>query len=889
MDQLSSGAAGAFFKAERQQSERLSKVSRHAVELVFESGMALIAAVRAGYPPIEALRSRLEKLFTLDGPWPRASLEWVVRAIDHWAVERSLVLVRTETLHWGSRQLIGAMRTYLLRAEQDLVRQIDAGPSVILATTEEPRRFARFMLRHCVGTRPVYLWTVASGLFKVSGSPDDLSFARPGDPDSCTLEGRWRRLSECCSEEGEEPHQLRFSLTALRDYDCIGVEVEEGRNIRAFLKQQELENGLRLDLVIDDDAADEDTTVSDLECHASYELVSRRRLEEYSARLVWPPRSQSLLGGVEKPTPFLGEIQYIMAIHQSAALFVMLDANIFLETSGPVESASIAATFLKDASARLRRARTGTQILVLSTPLTLTRSLTDELVCIELPLPSRNELVVELRRQLTKNGIDLRPAGATADDRYQVSEEMSMLSDAAAGMTLQDLGAAVRRACSDWPATVPAILDALQVAKRAAVKRSPALELVDQLPPRQISLGGVDRLLTWLGVRRRVFEHPEQAKNFGIERRPKGVLLLGIPGTGKSLAAKVIAREWNLPLVRLDMGAIQNMFVGASEQRIREALRIVEATSPCVLWIDEIDKGVAQGEGTASHSTDLNIRATLLTWLQESRAAVFCVATANRFASLPPELTRAGRFDARFFLGCPNESGRRQILDIHLAVRGLMIDEGATDRALKAMHGFTGAEIEQSVLDGLYAAFAEGRQLVADDIVRAAERVKPIVRAVGSGLDEVWALVDQGRVELASDQFLSRSDLAKLIDPMLFSPMYCRLQAISGWDRQATRAERMLMVDPMGPSAAAFLETGDPAWIYVQLNVRYAPQDAHFYKFLDRTATVGQNGILDVLVSELGIEVFYVESQALADRLVKEPGFGAYAELFQPVQPRADQ
>ena len=192
------------------------------------------------------------------------------------------------------------------------------------------------------------------------------------------------------------------------------------------------------------------------------------------------------------------------------------------------------------------------------------------------------------------------------------------------------------------------LVAAMHDAKKKSIARSPALEVID-LKGVEPKLGGLDRLVSWLETRRLVFDRPEAARAAGIDRRPKGVLLLGIPGTGKSLAAKVVAKNWKLPLLRLDLGAVQDKWVGSSEARIREALKTVAAMSPCVLWIDELDKGIAQGEGTASHSTDLNIRATLLTWMQEYTEPIFIVATANRISHLPPELMRAGRFDARFF------------------------------------------------------------------------------------------------------------------------------------------------------------------------------------------------------------------------------------------------
>lgn len=826
-------------------------------------------------PAFDAIRGELESVFQPSGSGAKAAVGWICEAIDYVATRADLTIARRDDLHWGAKRFPGAAKTYLLRTEQELTQQIDAGQSVILATSEEPRRYARYLLRRYSPSRPVYLWTVASGLYKVRMFGDDFTFSKPGDPAGYSVDAKYSRLSAMCREEDSTPRQLRDKLVQRRDFRGCEVEYDDGKSIKGFLRHEEEDETLTIEFVADDMREEGGSDFDDSDCERALHLISRRHHTEFV-------QLRALLDTNDKPFP--EQIRNIMTSKQRDALFVMLDAQMFLETQGPGDSAPIAATFLKDASARLRRAESNTQVVVLSTPITLTRSLTDELTCIELPLPSRSEIAVELRRQLKKHSMLDLPSEDDGALGARFNEDLSLLIDAAAGMTLRDLGASVRKARQGDNPSLAGVLQELQAGKRMAVKRSPALELVDLLPERQISLGGVERLQSWLSIRRRIFEHPEQAKRFGIERRPKGVLLLGIPGTGKSLAAKVVAREWKLPLVRLDMGAVQNMFVGASEQRIRDALRIVEAMSPCVLWIDEIDKGIAQGEGTTSHSTDLNIRATLLTWLQESRSPVFCVATANRFSNLPPELTRAGRFDARFFLGCPNEAGRRQILSIHLTARGLTLAEDATSRAVTAMHGFTGAEIEQSVLDALYSAFADSRQVTGDDIVRAAERTKPIVRGVGGGLDEVWKLIEEGRVEPASDEFLNRVDLMKLIDPTLFSPMYCRLVGIEGWDRQAKVATRMLMSDPTAPRAAAITPTGDPDWIYVQLNVKYSNEDEHTFKFLDRISTIGENGVLDTLVTELGIEVIFVETEIFLKNLSESKGFGPYAELLKTTE-----
>jgi SpoVK/Ycf46/Vps4 family AAA+-type ATPase len=278
----------------------------------------------------------------------------------------------------------------------------------------------------------------------------------------------------------------------------------------------------------------------------------------------------------------------------------------------------------------------------------------------------------------------------------------------------------------------------------------------------------------------------------------------------------------------------------------------------------------------------LNVRATLLTWLQETRVPAFVVATANRFNALPPELTRAGRFDARFFLGCPDADGRKQILNIHLNARGIGMDVDDLKPVIDLTQGFTGAELEQIVLDALYAAFNRDEKMTLNDLVAAASQSTPLIRAVGKGLDEVWNLIEQGRVLPASDSLLSRTQLAKLIDPDLFSPMYCRQENISGWDRQASKGARMLMRDPLQGSSAAILETGDDEWAFVQTNVRFEPADQHHWKFLDKISTIAANGVLDTLVTQYGVEAILFENRERMRQFAEDSVLGAYAELYRP-------
>lgn len=306
-------------------------------------------------------------------------------------------------------------------------------------------------------------------------------------------------------------------------------------------------------------------------------------------------------------------------------------------------------------------------------------------------------------------------------------------------------------------------IDRLMTLKQAAVAASfggSVLEFV-RAPAELDEIGGLVHLKQWLKRRRHGFA--ESGVAFGL-RPPRGVLLLGVQGAGKSLCAKAIATAWQLPLLRLDPGALYDRYVGESERRLREALVAAERMAPIVLWIDEIEKGFASA---ASRSADGGLSqrmfGTLLTWMQERREPVFLAATANDIEALPPELLRKGRFDEIFFVDLPSESVRREIAEIHLRRRGRDPARFDLDAIAAASEGFSGAEIEESIVAALHTAWervggridaadlASDESLSTEDILHAIQATTPISVTLGERIQElrVWA---QGRCVPADDE-----------------------------------------------------------------------------------------------------------------------------------------
>lgn len=274
--------------------------------------------------------------------------------------------------------------------------------------------------------------------------------------------------------------------------------------------------------------------------------------------------------------------------------------------------------------------------------------------------------------------------------------------------------------------------------KQQTIKKSGILEMIP-LKESLEDIGGLDNMKNWLKKKARVFKNIEAAEKFGVDM-PKGILVAGIPGCGKSLSAKAIAHLFDVPLLRLDMGRLMGKYVGESEANMRKAVSLAEAISPCVLWIDELEKAFA-GLGSNGGGAEVTTRlfGYFLTWLQEKTSQTFVVATANDITKLPPELMRKGRFDEIFYIGLPNSGERRKIFEIHIKKRRFKdLSKINIDTLVNLTDGFSGADIEGVVKDGIEAAFASGqKEIITENIKRAIGETSSLMELMGDSLNKL--------------------------------------------------------------------------------------------------------------------------------------------------------
>ena len=307
-----------------------------------------------------------------------------------------------------------------------------------------------------------------------------------------------------------------------------------------------------------------------------------------------------------------------------------------------------------------------------------------------------------------------------------------LLVDNLSGLSIGDTERLARSAIYDDGALTPSDLKPLMQAKYELLERGGVLSF-EYDTAHFADLGGMRKLKSWLERRRAGFDGAT-----GLDV-PKGVLLLGVQGCGKSIAARATAGVFGVPLLRLDFGALHNKYIGETERNLREALATAEVMEPCVLWIDEIEKGLSSGDGDAG--TSKRVLGSFLTWLAEKKARVFVVATANDITALPPELIRKGRFDEIFFVDLPQAEARADILRLHTTKRNLTLSELEIRALSSRCDGFSGAEIEQAIVSACYGAHAAKHPVSADLIQREMAATRPLSVVMAERVAELreWA------------------------------------------------------------------------------------------------------------------------------------------------------
>ena len=414
-------------------------------------------------------------------------------------------------------------------------------------------------------------------------------------------------------------------------------------------------------------------------------------------------------------------IEYIEKYNKDA-VFILYDFHVFFgNKQRPGEHAIIRA--LRDLVPVLKTSATRKNIIFISPELNIPESLQKDIVIYDFPLPKMEEIKNKLEKMISANK-KINTDDLTEDDKVK-------LCKAALGLTMQEAENAFALAMVNDSKLNKDDIAIILEEKMQVIRKTGMLEYVQSNLSME-DIGGLDNLKKWLLKRNDSWS--ERAKKYCLPA-PKGVLVTGIPGCGKSLTAKAISSIWQLPLLRLDLGKIFSSLVGSSEENMRKAIATVEAVAPSILWIDEIEKGINGSTSSNDSGVSSRIFGTFLTWMQEKTAPVFVIATANNIDRIPPELLRKGRFDEIFFVDLPTVKERKEIFRVHLKKRlkdeNICKDIKADDEVLierlaEMTEGFIGSEIEQVVVSALYDAFFEDRSLTFSDFEKAIRNTVPL-------------------------------------------------------------------------------------------------------------------------------------------------------------------
>ncbi len=376
-------------------------------------------------------------------------------------------------------------------------------------------------------------------------------------------------------------------------------------------------------------------------------------------------------------------------------------------------------------------------LIILAPQISIPNDLSEAITILEFPLPNTEEIRSEISKLLQATQQNL--ASSALDDLVRASQ----------GLSLDRVRRVLGRAIAEHQSIEPADVESILEEKRQTIRQTQILDFYPTSAQME-DIGGLDNLKEWLVRRGGSFS--DKARQYGLPH-PRGLLLVGIQGTGKSLTAKAIAHHWHLPLLRLDVGRLFAGLVGESESRTRQMIQLAEALSPCILWIDEIDKAFGGLDSKGDAGTTSRVFSTVVTWLAEKTSAVFVVATANNVQALPPEILRKGRFDEIFFVGLPSQSERRSIFAVHLQkVRAQNLRDFDLDRLAAETPSFSGAEIEQILVEAMHLGFSQNRDFTTNDILEAASQTIPLAVTAQEQINALQEWANSGRARLASRQ-----------------------------------------------------------------------------------------------------------------------------------------
>ena len=438
--------------------------------------------------------------------------------------------------------------------------------------------------------------------------------------------------------------------------------------------------------------------------------------------------------GFGKRNPLQG-LELVEKLPESApAIFILRDFQRFLEDISISRKLRNLAKKLKSQPKN---------IVILAPQISVPEDLTEVITIIEFPLPNSQEISQEVERLLVAMGQSL--------EKRLLDEVVR----AAQGLSIERIRRVLAKAIATHGELQLDDVDLILEEKRQTIRQT---QILDFYPAHEniSDIGGLDNLKDWLLRRGGGFS--ERARQYGLPH-PRGLLLVGIQGTGKSLTAKAIAHHWHLPLLRLDVGRLFGGLVGESESRTRQMISIAEALAPCVLWIDEIDKGFAGFKSQGDAGTTSRVFGTFITWLAEKVSPVFVVATANNIQALPPEILRKGRFDEIFFVGLPNQEERKAIFEVHLSrLRPHNIKSYDIDRLGYETPDFSGAEIEQSLVEAMHIGFSQNREFTTEDILESASQIIPLARTAEEQIKflQDWAAAGKARLASRHDSFKSK-------------------------------------------------------------------------------------------------------------------------------------